>query len=280
MRVFMMMTSIIVLFIQISTVYVTAMTDKEIKEKNSWRKLHIYAEEIYRYGVVGKAENIRSTVVKMSQLLLKTTFNSEMTVEGVRALSDAMIQVKRIAHSTQETKKKLLHATARLRLATDTLVHPQQAMWLQYEPVLRNDLVQLLSSKQRNVWIIHAHRWLEHMDRIQPAAMMQRDEQIMEMISSMQKLIFEAINNKRDFTIVSTALHNSGSFILEQLFEAKKINPALALLHYQPIPWKWIFIIACIVCIMLSYVAYQQYRYERHAIRLGNFVFNNRKNNN
>ncbi|EPY12396.1 MULTISPECIES: sporulation protein YpjB [Paenibacillus] len=236
-----------------------------------WKQLDQYAEQIYRASVAGEIEKIQQAVQAMGKLFTETTFNDVTSVEGVRALSDAIVQVKRILPSIQLKQEELMSASARLRLATDALTNPKQPMWLQYEQVLRDDMARLLATDNKREWIPYANRWLEHIDRIRPAATIQRDVQTIEMMESLSQLIRETIMGKHSPKEANQALNKYGDSVLIQLFGSSKANPTLGPTAYTPMPFQWIFMLAFIVCMMLAYVGFQKYRYEQYAIRPGNF---------
>lgn len=237
----------------------------------NWKQLDSYAEQMYRASVAGELEQVQKTLYAMGKLFTETTFNGATSVEGVRALSDAIVHVKRILPSIQLKQEELISATARLRLATDALAHPKQAMWLQYEQVLRDDMTQMLSADQNKDWIPYANRWLEHIDRIRPAATIQRNAQTIEIMESLTQLIRDTVNGKHSPKEANEALNKHGDTVLTQLFGRDKANPTLGPQAYTELPFQWVFMLAFIVCMMLAYVGYQKYRYEQYAIRPGNF---------
>ncbi|TQR46851.1 sporulation protein YpjB [Paenibacillus popilliae] len=241
------------------------------KASEKWKQLDQYAEQIYRASVAGEIEKIQQAVQAMGKLFTETTFNDVTGVEGVRALSDAIVQVKRKLPSIQLKQEELMSATARLRLATDALTNSKQPMWLQYEQVLRDDMARLLATDNKREWIPYANRWLEHIDRIRPAATIQRDVQTIEMMESLSQLIRESIMGKHSPKEANQVLNKYGDSVLIQLFGSSKANPTLGPLAYTPMPFQWIFMLAFIVCMMLAYVGFQKYRYEQYAIRPGNF---------
>lgn len=237
----------------------------------NWKQLDSYAEQLYRASVAGELEQVQKTIYAMGKLFTETTFNGATSVEGVRALSDAIVQVKRILPSIQLKQEELMRATARLRLAADALAHPKQAMWLQYEQVLRDDMTRMLSTNQNKEWIPYANRWLEHVDRIRPAATIQRDVQTIELMESLTQFIRDTAKGKHSPKEANEALNKHGDTVLSQLFGTEKANPTLGPPTYTPLPFQWIFMLAFIVCMMLAYVGFQKYRYEQNAIRPGSF---------
>lgn len=273
MRVVMILLCMIGLFWQTDFVYAwTPATHTAVQSaREKWKQLDEYADQIYRASVAGELEKIQQAIHAMGKLFTETMFHDVTSVEGVRALSDAIIQVKRILPSIQLKQDEWMGAVARLRLATDALNHPKQAMWLQYEQVLRDDMAGMLATDKKGAWLRHAQRWLEHIDRIRPAATIQREVQTIEMMESLNQLVRETAAGKHSPKEANTALNKYGDAVLIQLFGTSKVNPTLGPLGYTPMPLQWIFILAFIVCLMLAYVAYRKYCYEKYAIRPGKF---------
>lgn len=236
-----------------------------------WKKLDHYAEQIYQASVTGELKNIQQVVMEMENLFTETTFNPVTNVEGVRALRNEVVQVQRILSSISPQQEELLSATARLRLAMDAITHPKQAMWLQYEPILRDDIAHLLATDQREAWLPLAQCWLQHIDRILPAATIQRDDQTIERMESLRQLVTESISGQHTPKQVNAILNKYSEMVMIGLFGSSKANPTLATFSYHPMPLQWTLLLAFMVCILLAYVAYKKYQYEQYAIRPGRF---------
>lgn len=236
-----------------------------------WEQLDYYAGEIYRDSVDGKLGKVQQTVMKMEKLLTETTFNNVTSVEGVRALRNTIVQVKHVLSSVGLRQGTMVNATAKLHLATDAIIHPKQAMWLQYEQMLRDDIAHMLATDTQEDWIPLAQHWLQHVDRILPAAAIQCNPQIIEIMESLRKLVAESILGRHTPKDANAVLNKYNEMVMMQLFGSSKARAALVPFVHQPMPLQWAFMLAFIVCIMLAYVAYQRYHYEQYAIRPGSF---------
>ncbi|MCM3341311.1 sporulation protein YpjB [Paenibacillus sp. MER TA 81-3] len=237
----------------------------------NWRMLDKQAEELYRFVVAGEWEKAQHKVTEIGKLMTETSFTGVTGVEGVRALSDAIVQVKRALPAVEINEPKLMHVTARLRLATDALTHPKQAMWLQYEQVLRDDMSRLMQAERKEDWQIRANQWLEHIDRIRAAAIIQRNPQSIEIMESIVQLVQRGVQGEIRTAEVNQTLNKYGDVLLSQLFGKSKEEPALGPLQNDSLPMQWTFMLAFIVCLTLTYVAFQKYRYEQDVIRPGRF---------
>ncbi|MBN3527599.1 sporulation protein YpjB [Paenibacillus apiarius] len=237
----------------------------------NWRMLDKQAEELYRYVVAGEWEKAQHKVTEMGKLMSETSFTGATGVEGVRALSDAIVQVKRALPAVEINEAKLMHVTARLRLAADALTHTKQPMWLQYEQVLRDDMNRLMQAERKEDWRLRANQWLEHIDRIRAAAIIQRNPETIEIMESIVQLVQRGVQGEIRTAEVNQALNKYGDVLLSQLFGKTKEEPALGSLQNHSLPMQWTFMLAFIVCMTLTYVAFQKYRYEQDVIRPGRF---------
>lgn len=99
------------------------------KPEERWQKLDQQAEAIYQAVKKQELEQARQLVQKMGEAMTDTSFYGVTGVEGVRAFSGAIVQVKRALPAIERNEERLMHVAARLRLASDALIHKKQAMW-------------------------------------------------------------------------------------------------------------------------------------------------------
>ncbi|WP_052516638.1 sporulation protein YpjB [Paenibacillus popilliae] len=241
------------------------------KPEESWLKLDQQAEAIYQAVKKQELERARQLVQKMGESMTDTSFYGATGVEGVRALSDAIVQVKRALPAVERNEERLMHVTARLRLASDALIHKKQAMWLQYEQMLRDEMNRMKQVKQEKEWLSSAKQWLLYVDRIRPAATIQRSPETVEVIDSLVRLVERAVAKQAPLAEVNQALNRHGDEWLRQLFGKTKDAPTFGQEDTGTLPLQWTLLFTFIVCSVLFYVAVQKYRYEHDSIRPGHF---------
>lgn len=241
------------------------------KSEERWLKLDQQAEAIYQAVKTQELEQARQLVQKMGESMTDTSFYGVTGIEGVRALSDAIVQVKRALPAIELNEERLMHVAARLRLASDALIHKKQAMWLQYEQMLRDEMNRMKQVKQEKEWLSSAKQWLLHVDRIRPAATIQRSPETMEVIESLVRLVERAVAKQMSLAEVNQALNRHGEEWLSQLFDKTKDAPTFGQEDTGTLPLEWTLLFTFIVCSILFYVAFQKYRYEHDAIRPGRF---------
>ena len=237
------------------------------KPEERWQKLDRQAEARYQAVKKQELEQARQLVQQMGEAMTDTSFYGATGVEGVRALSDAIVQVKRALPAIELNEERLMHAAARLRLASDALIHKKQAMWLQYEQMLRDEMNRMKQVTQEAEWLSSAKQWLLHVDRIRPAAAIQRSPETMEFIESLVRLVERAVAKKTSLAEVNQALNRHGDEWLRQLFGKTKDAPTFGQEDTGALPIQWTLLFTFIICSVLFYVALQKYRYEHDSIR-------------
>lgn len=234
-----------------------------------WALVDRTAEQMYRKIVEGDANGAFEILVQLEKALAAPHLFDEWKAEHIHVLTDSYVQLKKQFHAAKRDDDALEHAVARFRFATDTITHPDQPMWLQYADILRNDMDQMLQAVDSMQWKETSLKWLEHMDRILPAASLQRSANTIEMIQSVVALIQQSHQSKVSMEQVKRTLQDYEGMWMKELFGASKDLTTFSVNNEEPLPLRAIIWLTCIVTVTLAYVAYQKYRDDEEQIRSG-----------
>jgi sporulation protein YpjB len=226
------------------------------------RLLNQSAKALYDYTKKGEYEEARIELDRFSDLLTAVSYKGIATLDGVNALTQTVMNARRIYSRVQLSQKDAITSASQLRLITDALTHPNHPMWLQYEPVLRRDVHELSSMVNANndVGSLAALKKLyEHYTIIHPAALITRQALIVEKSDSLFKfLTMELSRGKVDYSRVEMGIGQLPS-TLNELFGSKD-SQASVNVEIQNSNVMWTTFIASVIITALVYVAWRRYR--------------------
>ncbi|WP_195570916.1 sporulation protein YpjB [Paenibacillus sp. 1001270B_150601_E10] len=254
---------------------------KQTKEKSSnkstsnpstsqeWALVDQTAEQMYRKVVDGDQNGAFEILVQLEAALAAPHLFDEWKAEHIHVITGSYVELKRQFHAIKRDSDALEHAVAKFRFATDAVTHPDQPMWLQYADILRDDLDQMLQAVDSMQWEQSSRKWLEHIDRILPAASLQRSPNTIEMIHSVMALVQQSHKSKVTVEQVKRTLQEYEGMWMKELFGPSKDLTTFSMDQEQPLPMRAIIWLTGIVTVTLAYVAYQKYRDDEEQIRSG-----------
>lgn len=190
---------------------------------------------------------------------------------------DEAFREAEVAASRQSDADGLLAAASKLRLAADSLAGGDDALWLQYRPILKEDARQLViawttsGASETGTAEARMRTLRQHWELIEPSALLMRDK---EMAEAMRDSIAYSsrLLTSRDGTRTGLAVQSfeSLSGTADRLFLAGGGDlPADAL----PLPLAprsgggWlIYTIVPLICALLTYVGWSNYRQGQHGV--------------
>ncbi|AHV98060.1 sporulation protein YpjB [Paenibacillus sabinae] len=242
-------------------------TQPPIAAKASALQLEKQAEALYGYVTEGNINKTRETIDAISRLFVASSFEGLTSVEGVNALSGAILDMKAAASAVKLQPERWETAAARLRLAANSLTHPGQPMWLQYYKLIRedlNDMERSAAGSDQAGWRTAVSRLQERYDTIRPAVIIARKPEEVNRFDAWlsyasglasaarppgREELMDAVSNGREAARV--------------MFGKEKDEPTLSLplgpREYGPAGWLGAgFILAA-----LAYTGYRKYRGEK-----------------
>nr|WP_245251971.1 sporulation protein YpjB [Paenibacillus sediminis] len=224
------------------------------------------ATSLYRHAVEGNINEARLDLNILSMTFSQTSFDGVTGVEGIHALSEAIIEAKQALINVMVTEDGWQLAAAKIRLAVDSLNHPEQPLWHQYYKVLTEDLNAInkarLQGAASDVQVAY-QTFRSHYEVIRPAAIIQRDPSEIQMIDSwlsyMEGLCTAAT---LDSGSIGQAVDH-GQNMLKELFHRQKDEPVFVPVVGTYEPWIWSVLIGLTIITVLIYVAYRKYQGEQ-----------------
>ncbi|MCZ4141753.1 hypothetical protein BZG17_28535, partial [Escherichia coli] len=126
-------------------------TDQGVTVNHSIQQLNEAAAALYRHVLDKDIEQVQEGISRISQRLEHISFDGQATVEGIHALTETVVEVKEAAARVRNDEVSLQQASAKLRLAADSLANPAKPLWLQYFKIMQNDLQALTVAAEQRV---------------------------------------------------------------------------------------------------------------------------------
>jgi sporulation protein YpjB len=239
-------------------------TAKKLEELNQT------ADELYKRTAAGQYEEARTALERLGEQVTGASYVGVTGVEGVNALSEAVVEAKRLFNAARLDPEKTVKVAAGLKLAADALTHTRQPMWLQYYPMLSQDTKRLeeavqTGNKQETQKQFAAMK--AHYDIVRPSVWISRTPEQGETMDSL--LVF--------FTKYTDPAGFQKDVLLPGIQQWKE---ALRVLFgkegdrtaYMPViqpdrPVLWTLTIGSLIAAVLTFAGWRMFRTDRESVR-------------
>lgn len=191
-------------------------------------------------------------------------------MEGWAAIKQDANAIEQIITSSEASSGWLMEA-ARIRLATDALVRPEHALWLQYESIMLDDLsrVEKAWKRQTGDGAIAARATMnslqEHAKRIEPAISMiygsMHGAELNERIRYTNQLLETKKSSALNEVMINHSLKALNNAIIKMFDHSGRaeVVPAVAPLTTAN-PLRWTFFLGAIISAVLTYSGWRKYK--------------------
>ncbi|MFE6076002.1 sporulation protein YpjB [Paenibacillus sp. NPDC057886] len=245
-------------------------TDQQVSVKNSIEQLNEEAALLYRHALENDIEEVRGSILRISKGLEHISFEGQTTVEGIHALSETIVEVKEAAVRVKSDDASLQQASAKLRLAADSLANPAKPLWLQYYKIVKNDIDALSTAadQQLSTAIIASRYALleEHYETIRPAAMIRREPYEIAQLDAWLSHTKGLTAAKQTDIAQLKSMVAHGEELVNQLFGREKDESAFVPFVQGPNRRAAGLLITSIIIAALSYAGYRKYRAQQQGI--------------
>lgn len=230
-------------------------------------QLSMAVETLYRDVVDGNIIKVRMEIEQVEKLFTSSSFQGLTEVEGIHALAECIVEVKVATAQASIQPELWLQATAKLRLAANSLSNKQQPLWHQYYKVVREDLRimqdQLNSNNKQG--LKEAYDSLEaHYELIRPAVVIKKKPFEVHMIDSWISYAGGLITSNTSKSEAIRSMITQGEEHFNVLFGKKKDEPAFANQIEFNSTQKGVWMGALFILSILTYVGYRKYRGAQH----------------
>lgn len=184
---------LLMLMLSLGSVAPVTSADDGVDSMSAW------AEEFHAKSLAEEWPEAREALWKLTAKFSQHNWaDMDVSVEGIHALSEALVQAKDALTNTQlDAHVVQMHAT-RLRLGIDALQKRKQPLWHRYYDVLKKDVSELQkqviagdkTEVQQALDRLHAHYQL-----IQPTLYVSRAPQVVEELNALFHFMYKQIHD-------------------------------------------------------------------------------------
>jgi sporulation protein YpjB len=236
-------------------------SDDETSNEQKLQQINLLAVDIYESAKAEDYNTARQKLDDLSRLVTDIRYKEITSVEGMEAFIAVINHARRLFNDIHINVQEALISSARIRFASDALLHTNQPLWLNYYSILKEDVKHLSDAKNRED-IKDAQKHIEalsiHYSIVRPAVLITRNPEIVEKMDSILTFIKKQAVNELTFK------NNLGSgieqlrFTVDEVFLKEKST-------LGPIPGARSRIsitigIAAVIITVLAFVAWKKFQ--------------------
>lgn len=220
------------------------------------------AEALYRSMQEGHTQKALEDMERLTDTLTGLSFKGLTTVEGIHALAESVMDAQHTLVRAELSPEDWTYVSAKLRLAVNSLIHRDKALWLQYYKVMREELDKIESGRISGSRTAVREAFLalkRHYDVIRPAAVIRREAwEISRFDSWMSHLEGLSEEGAPKGDALGRAL-KQGDRYLKELF-GKTEDPVFLPVTGYGKPIYWSLLIGGWIVLALAYTGLRKYR--------------------
>lgn len=242
------------------------------EQRKQVERLNASADEMYRDFMEGNIDKARAKLDELSTQMTEIRFAGIASVEGVGALTDAIIQAKRVFQSVQFSPEQGQAAAAKIRLATDALTHANQPMWLQYYKGMKDSaerLTQAVQARNKKEAAGQLDQLQARYDIIRPSLFISRKPSDVEKMDSLFAFVRgQLAQGDIDPQKMGSGLEHMQT-TLDELFQRSDRAVYVPMIEKRA-PLTWVLVLGSIIVAVLSFAAWRIFDFERNSFGGGN----------
>lgn len=232
-------------------------------------RLNAVADEMYRHAMAGEIDEARDKLDEIGVKMTEIRFDGIASVEGVGALSESIVQAKRIFNAITVSREDGQLAAAKIRLATDALTHADHPMWLQYYRGMKETVQQIEQAVQRKSAKEAAERFKQLEAKyamIRPSLFISKQPSDVEKLDSLFTFLRSRVAGRQlDAENAASGLAQLHT-ALDELF-GQRDRSAFVPVTERPVPLAWVLAPGSIIVSVLAFAAWRIFRFERRFFR-------------
>ncbi|MEO3945180.1 sporulation protein YpjB [Gorillibacterium sp. CAU 1737] len=244
-----------------------AVTAEEQAEVSALDQL---AQEVERLTREGKIAEARLRLNQLGEQTVNTRFEGLTGLEGVRALSDAILTAQRAYNQARFSEPNAQNAIAAVRLITDAMLQPDAPLWHRSYKLLKDSASRLETAAlegdaapYREAYADFAGEYREIRAAATVKTPMERIEKLDSLLVFLGKQGPSSGNRSRLVEVVRQVQEG-----IDELFERHEEKTAYLPLAGADRPLLWTFGIGSLLTTVLSFVGWRMYHSDRRLTRI------------
>lgn len=244
------------------------------EQRKQVERLNTAADDMYRHAMEGELEKARMKLEEVGAAVTAIRFDGIASVEAINALTESIVQAKRIFVAVKYSPDEGQAAAAAIRLATDALTHANQPMWLHYYAAMQEAVDRLESSlqnKQAQRETTLAFNELQVRYRtIRPSVLISRPVQATEQVEALLTFVGgELSRGEPDAGKLGGALSQL-RLAFDGMFERNDRSAFVPMVR-RTVPLTWVALFGSIIVSVLAFAAWRIFDFERNKFGGGRF---------
>jgi sporulation protein YpjB len=239
----------------------------EPSNQQKLEQINQLALDIYQATTAEEYMAARQKLDDMSRLVTEIHYEGIASVEAMEAFTAAINHARRLFNATRFDVQEALISSARIRFASDALLHTNQPLWLNYYSILKDDVRHLSDARERQD-LKDAQKHSEdlslHFSIIRPAVLITRDPEIVEKMDSIVTFINKQVATELTFKNNLESGIEHLQYALDELFFKEKstlgpisgVHPSISITIG----------IAAVIISVLAFVAWKKFHGSRKPI--------------
>ncbi|WP_232436879.1 sporulation protein YpjB [Paenibacillus senegalimassiliensis] len=226
------------------------------------KQLEAAAEQLYTHMQQGSVSEAAADMGVLTATLEGLSFQGLTSVEGIHALAEAIMDTKATLAKAEVVPEEWAESSARLRLAVNSLLHTEHALWQQYYTVMAHDLQQMSKARAggKPAALRTALQALQrHYEIIRPAAIIRRSPSDINQFTSWLSYVGRLSQERTwDEAALREALVQ-GEGALKGLFGRRGDEPVFLPITGPDSPWYWSGMIGLWIVLALGYAGIRKF---------------------
>jgi sporulation protein YpjB len=232
--------------------------------REDWAKS---ANKISNWILQGQLVAAKEELAKLAAQFSEADFsNKNMDVEGIRTLSETILELEQELNRLIPNRAKLQGAATKLTLAFDAAAHSYQPLWKQYYHSINQPLLKAKQAIQEDNHVAYQQQirlLIGNYELIRPALVVGRSDQTVQKLDS----LFAALKKAESPKVVQSVF-NELEKILQPLFFGSDKDVMAAIAPFGSLPFYWMmFWISSFILTVLTYVAWRKYQAEERIVQ-------------
>ncbi len=218
-------------------------------------------EELYRSMQEGYTQQALEDMERLTDALTGLSFKGLTSVEGIHALAESVMDVQQTLIRAEVSPDDWMFVSAKLRLAANSLVHRDDALWLQYYKVMHEQMDNIENGRISGSRTSVREAFLglkRHYDVIRPAVVIRKEAWE---ISRFDSWMSHVDGLSEEQTLNGEALGQAlkqGEKFLKELF-GKTEDPVFLPVTGYGKPVYWSLLIGGWIVLALGYTGLRKY---------------------
>lgn len=238
-----------------------ALSEQERNER--LQQLEAASERLYEHMQQGSAQEAMADMETLIAALEGVSFKGLTSVEGIHALAETIMDTKETLVKAEVRPEEWALSSARLRLAVNSLLHPDKALWQQYYKVMADNLQQMDRARAggKPAEVRKAFQALQgHYDVVRPAAVIRRPAADVNRFDSWLSYAGRLSEERTWDEAALKGAITQGDGALKALFGRRGDEPVFLPITGFDSPWYWSGLIGLWIVLALTYTGIRKYR--------------------